>query len=319
MSFTVRLIVALALCSTGFTAPARAQTNASNGGYLFPTDASRRVNSGFADFRDTHFHGGIDISTNGKIGYPVYAAKSGYVYRVTVSPYGYGRRIVLRHDDSTYTLYAHLSAFSKEIEERVKAAQASTGRYNVDLRFRPGEIRVERGAVIGRTGATGAGGPHLHFEIHDRNYGFVDPLIYKSLDITDRMTPKVFGVGVRGFYSGNARLSGVVRLRRGYRAEKTFDIHEPFFFVIHAADSYRRGRYKRPPKHIELRIDGKKYLSVDLTHIDAADYLDVSSLVDSKLSRGHSYKTYYKLCVDRAAPFTVVTPSAPLSANSPNS
>lgn len=313
MRFAGRVITVLVLCASalGATVRNRASGNSGDRGYLFPTDASHQINSGFADYRDTHFHGGIDISTNGKIGYPVYASKSGYVYRVSVSPFGYGKRIVLRHDDSTFTLYAHLSSFSEEIEKRVEAAQDREGKYEVDLRFRPGEMKVTRGEVIARTGATGVGGPHLHFEIHAKDYSFVDPLIYKSLDIRDRLTPRIYGVGIRDFFSDKAHMYGVGRLRDGYRARTTFRTNEPFFFIIHAADSYGRGRYKRPPKHIDLRIDGKEYLSLNLTRINADDYLDVSSLVDLRLSRG--YKTYYKLCVDRAIPFPVFTPSAPLS------
>ncbi len=311
MRFTPFLIAALILSSS----PARAGNSSPDGqggeSYLFPTDASHRINSGFADYRASHFHGGMDISTNGKIGYPVYAAKSGYVYRVSVSPYGYGKRIVLRHDDSTFTLYGHLSAFNEEIERRVKAAQQAEGKYDVDLRLAPNEIRVERGEVIARTGATGVGGPHLHFEIHDKDYSFVDPLIYKTLDVSGYRTPRIFNVAVRGVLSGKARVSRVVRLRRGYRAHDVFRMSEPFYFIVHAADSYGRGRFKRPPKYIDLRIDDREFLALNLTRFEPGDYLDVSSLVDLKLSR--SYKTYYILCVDRAIPFTVFTPSAPLS------
>lgn len=309
----MRLIVVLVLISS-WVNPAMGGEPSDNSGpssYLFPTNASRNINSGFADYRETHFHGGIDISTNGKIGYPVYAAKSGYVFRVSVSPFGYGKRIILRHDDSTFTLYGHLSAFSREIEQRVEEAQRFEHKYSVDLRFRPGEIRVRRGEVIARTGATGVGGPHLHFEVHDRDYSFVDPLIYKSLDIRDRRTPRVYGIGVTDFKSGEVRMSSVVKHRNGYRVRSVFRMNKPFFFVVHAADSYRRGLYKRPPKHIELKIDGKEYLSLDLTRISAGDYLDVSSLVDLNMSG--RYKTYYKLCVDRAIPFSVFTPSVPLS------
>ncbi len=309
MRFIASLIVVFIINPiAGYT---RAGGSTSSDSYLFPTDASHRVNSGFADYRDTHLHGGIDISTNGKIGYPVYAARSGYVYRVTVSPFGYGKKVVLRHADSTFTLYAHLSAFADEIEKRVEAAQKSEGKYEVDLWFRPDEIRVNRGDVIARTGATGAGGPHLHFEIHDKDYTFVDPLVYKSLDVPKYRIPRIFNVAVRGFGSGRARVSGVVRIRNGYRARDVFRMREPFYFVIHAADSYARGRFKRPPKYINLSIDGREYISLDLTRFDPEDYLDVGSLVDLKLSRG--YKTYYVLCVDRAIPFTVFNPSAPLS------
>ncbi len=313
MRFSLRFIAVLVLCSTVTHAGNRngASGVLSGSSYLFPTDASHQINSGFADYRESHFHGGIDISTNGKIGYPVYAAKSGYVYRVSVSPFGYGKMIILRHDDSTFTLYGHLSAFSDKIDQRVKAAQIKEGKYDVDIRFQPGEIRVQRGEVIARTGATGVGGPHLHFEIHDKSYAFVDPLTYKSLDVTDYRTPRIFNVAVRGFDSGRASVSGVVRRGNAYRARDMFHMDEPFFFIIHAADSYGRGRFKRPPKHIDLEIDGKDYISLNLTRFDAGDYLDVSSLVDLKLSCG--YRTYYRLFVDRAIPFSVFSPSAPLS------
>ncbi len=279
--------------------------------YLFPTDASHQINSGFGDYRSSHFHGGIDISTNGKIGYPVYAAKSGYVYRVSVSPFGYGKMIILRHDDSTYTLYGHLSAFAGEIKERVEEAQRSEGKYNVDLTPGPGGIRVERGEIIARTGATGVGGPHLHFEVHGKDYSFVDPLVYKSLDVSGYRTPRIFGVAAEEISSGTTYSSRVIRTKKGYRARTVFRMNGPFFFVIHAADSYGRGKYKRPPKYIRLSIDGREFLSLDMTRFPADDYLDVASLVDLRLSRG--YKTYYKLCVDRAIPFPSFTPSAPLS------
>ncbi|MCL5268193.1 MAG: M23 family metallopeptidase [Bacteroidetes bacterium] len=285
--------------------------NPANESYRFPTDASHQINSGFADYRETHFHGGIDISTNGKIGYPVYAAKSGFVYRVSVSPYGYGRMILLRHDDSTFTLYGHLSQFSKKIQEKVEAAQKSEGKYGVRLRFQPGEIRFRRGEIIARTGATGVGGPHLHFEIHGKNYSYVDPLIHKSLDVIGYRTPRIFNVAVREFNSGKVEVSSVSKAGGEYRAKENFDINEPFYFIVHAADSYGRDNFKRPPKHIALKIDGKSFISLNLTRIDADDYLDVASLVDLQLSRG--YKTYYMLCVNRAIPFSVFTPSSPLS------
>jgi len=285
--------------------------NSPDDSYLFPTDASRQINSGFADFRSSHFHGGMDISTNGKIGYPVFAAKSGYVYRLEVSPFGYGKMVVLRHDDSTYTLYGHLSGFSKELQQKVEAVQAETGKYDVDFRFQPGEIKVDRGEIIAYTGASGVGGPHLHFEIRDKNNSFIDPLIYSSLDVPSYRTPKIFNVAVRGFNSGEAQVSSVMKSGNEYRSKKSFHLDEPFYFIIHAADAYGSGKFKRPPKYAELKIDGQSFISLDLTHFDKADYLDVGSLVDLDLSR--RLKTYYVLCVNRAIPFSVFTPENPLS------
>jgi hypothetical protein len=259
----------------------------------------------------------MDISTNGKIGYPVFAAKSGYVYRISVSPFGYGKMLILRHDDSTFTLYGHLSAFSKEIERKVESAQQEENKYGVNLKLNPGEIEVDRGEVIAYTGATGVGGPHLHFEIHDKDFSFVDPLLFSTLDVPDYRIPRIFDVAVRGFVSGEARVSRVVsqknpsgKLEHSYRAKQIFHMAEPFYFVIHGADSYG-GKFKRPPKYILLRIDGKDLISLNLTHFNEDEYMDVASVVDLGLSR--RLKTYYSLCVNRAIPFSVFTPDAPLS------
>ncbi len=286
-------------------------TKSSGDTYLFPTDASRQINSGFADYRLAHFHGGIDISTNGKIGYPVFATKSGYVDRVSVSPFGYGKMIALRHNDSTYTLYGHLSGFSKEIERRVEEAQQDENKYGVDLRFKPDEIKVNRGEVIAFTGATGVGGPHLHFEVHDQNYFMIDPLLYGTLDVPDYRTPRIFNVAVRGFISGNVEISKVVKSEGTYHAKQIFYLDEPFYFIIHAADAYGSGKFKRPPKYVLLKIDGKNFISLNLTRIDEDDYLDVGSIVDLGLSRRS--KTYYMLYVGRAIPFSVFSPALPLS------
>ncbi len=279
--------------------------------YLFPTNASRQINSGFADYRSSHFHGGIDISTNGKIGYPVFAAKSGYVFRISVSPFGYGKMIILRHEDSTFTLYGHLSGFSREIQLAVDSAQREADKYGVELKLNPGQITIIRGEVIAYTGATGVGGPHLHFEIRDRDFSYVDPLVFGTLDVPDYKTPRIFSVAVRGFFSGGAKVSTVVRSGHSYRTRQTFRMTEPFYFVLHGADSYGTRKFKRPPKYIALQVDGKDFINLNLTRFKADDYLDVASLVDRGLSRRQ--KTYYDLCVNRAIPFSIFTPDTSLS------
>ncbi|HUI31345.1 MAG TPA: M23 family metallopeptidase [Candidatus Acidoferrales bacterium] len=308
LNFSLALLFPLILCfgrvNTGNS------KSSSNDTYLFPTDASHRINSGFADYRSSHFHGGMDISTNGKIGYQVFAAKSGYVYRVSVSPFGYGKMLILKHDDSTFTLYGHLSVFSEKIEEMVGAAQRQEHKYGVELRFKPDEIRVDRGEVVAYTGATGVGGPHLHFEVRDKNFAFIDPLVFGSLDVPDYRTPRIFNIAVRGFLSGEAKVCSMKKSGDSYSAKQIFRMSEPFYFVLHGADSYG-GKFKRPPKYIRLKIDGNDFISLNLTHFDADDYLDVASLVDLGLSR--RLKTYYILCVNRAIPFSVFTPDTPLS------
>lgn len=98
------------------------------------------------------FHEGIDIG--GGRGSTVFAAGDGRVSFVGWMR-GYGKIIVIRHQDGLTTRYAHLSS------TRVTRGQ-----------------RVEQGQLIGSIGATGlATGPNLHFEIR-KNGLPQDPLTY---------------------------------------------------------------------------------------------------------------------------------------------
>src|SRR3989338_4455006 len=101
-------------------------------GYVWPTDASRKITSSFAEFRTLHFHGGIDISTNGTVGHRVFAVQDGYLLRVRITPSGYGKMLYLRHPDGYVSTYAHLKSFNPEIERLASAEQYRTGRYEID-------------------------------------------------------------------------------------------------------------------------------------------------------------------------------------------
>lgn len=90
-----------------------------------------------------HGYNGIDIAA--PTGTAVLAAASGEVIVSRSFGYngGYGQYIVIKHDNGTQTLYAHLS------ENFIYAG-----------------ARVVQGQVIGSVGNTGRStGPHLHFEI----------------------------------------------------------------------------------------------------------------------------------------------------------
>lgn len=119
-------------------------------GWLIPV-SSRVVTSGYGwrSWPRAAFHKGLDLKA---FYVPVRAAKSG---TVTYSGWlgGYGNAIIVQHDDTYKTLYAHLS------RRHVAVGQ-----------------RVRRGQVLGRTGDTGYSfGPHLHFEI-SKNGSNVNPI-----------------------------------------------------------------------------------------------------------------------------------------------
>lgn len=161
----------------------------------WPTDASRLLSSSFCEYRPGRFHAGIDIKTNGTVGYKAFAVRPGHVSRVKVSPYGYGRVLYLVLDTGEIAVYAHLARFMESIEERVYAEQERRGRFSVDLHFRPGEFPVAQGQVIAYTGQSAASAPHLHFELRDRYNCPVNPLLF-GLPVQDTRPPVIRRVAI---------------------------------------------------------------------------------------------------------------------------
>ncbi|MDN3058583.1 M23 family metallopeptidase [Streptomyces hygroscopicus] len=106
----------------------------------------------------SHNHSGQDFVVPS--GTPVHAVHGGVVVKAGPNGGGdgpaYGNAIVIKHDDATYSQYAHLSRIDVRIGQTVTTGQQ-----------------------IGLSGNTGnTTGPHLHFEIRTTpNYGSaVEPL-----------------------------------------------------------------------------------------------------------------------------------------------
>ena len=160
--------------------------------FIWPTDASKIVTNEFGAFRKTHFHEGIDISTNRRTGYKVFAVRSGSISRIRVSPYGYGKQLTMKHDDGTSSSFSHLSRFCDIIERTVKKEQHRAGGYEIDFSTENSALHFEQGDIIAFTGETGAGPPHLHFEVYDINMNPVNPLLIEAYKF-DEFTPPIFG------------------------------------------------------------------------------------------------------------------------------
>ena len=90
-----------------------------------PLDIPLILSGTFGELRSNHFHAGIDIKTQGASGHKVYAVADGYVSRIKVSPWGYGKALYITHPNGYTSVYAHLSKYHGSIEEYVKKAQYS--------------------------------------------------------------------------------------------------------------------------------------------------------------------------------------------------
>jgi hypothetical protein len=163
--------------------------------YLWPTNASNYLTSSFAEYRPGHFHAGIDIKTWGKIGYEVYAVRDGYISRIRTSPFGYGKVIYQKLDTGETAVYAHLSMFNEEIEKFVKLEQIRKGEYRINKYLSSSRFRIKKGDVIGYTGSTGIGYPHLHFELRDGNNNPINPFL-KGYKVKDTVPPQVKAISI---------------------------------------------------------------------------------------------------------------------------
>ena len=142
--------------------------------YLWPTNASNFVSSSFCEFREGHYHAAIDIKTWLREGFPCYAVEDGYIERIRLSPFGYGKVVYLKLKDGNTAVYAHLQKFSKPVEAAVRRQQLENQHYSID--WKPDTLLVHKGDIIAYTGGTGAGPPHLHFEIRNQAGNPVNPL-----------------------------------------------------------------------------------------------------------------------------------------------
>jgi len=173
--------------------------------YRFPMNGSDFLLSGtFGELRTNHFHSGIDVKTGGEIGKKLYAAREGYVYRLKVSPYGFGKAVYLRHPDGEFTVYAHLNGFSDEIEEYVYQKQYATKRYEQEIYLPEDEIQVQKGQFIAYSGNSGSSmGPHLHFEIRDPEERITNVLQHYKYAIRDKVKPIVQRIGLQALDAGS--------------------------------------------------------------------------------------------------------------------
>ncbi len=163
----------------------------------------------FGDHRHFRFHSGIDIPTKGIIGYKVFACGSGSVYRIYASWNGYGKAVYLKLDDGRFAIYGHLSGFSDKIGQLVTKRQLEQGSYYTDLFLDQRQMRVEKGELIGYSGETGWGGPHLHFELRDSTNNPLNPLI-AGISVDDAIPPVMEFLAIRPL-DWDARVNGSTR------------------------------------------------------------------------------------------------------------
>ncbi len=182
--------------------------SASDPQYEVPLKIDYRISGSFGELRGNHYHAGLDMGTAGVENIEVHAASDGWVSRVKVGPYGYGRALYIDHPDGHTTVYGHLNGFAPKIDSLVRSHQYAKRSFEVEFFPAKGTVNVSRGEVVAYSGNTGgSGGPHLHFEVRDtRTEEPLNPMRFIRV-APDHVPPTLFGVKVYAL-SADAQVAG---------------------------------------------------------------------------------------------------------------
>lgn len=255
----------------------------------------------FAELRPNHFHGGIDIKTQGKTGIEVDAAADGYISRIVVSPTGYGRALYIEHPNKTTTVYGHLESFAPKIDDYIRTIQYEKETFAIDQPVPQGLFPVKKGEQIAKSGNSGSSaGPHLHFEI--RRTGeetMLNPLLF-NMPVKDKIKPLIQALMIYPL-SDNSSVNGrqvsqrfeVIKTQTGYQLKlnKPIPVFGEIGFGIQTFDKLDGSPNQCGIYKLKLNVDKSLVYSFVLNEIPIKD----SRYVNSQMDYAEALKTKQRL------------------------
>ena len=254
-----------------------------------PLDISLHLSGTFGELRNNHFHAGVDIKTKRKTGFPVYATADGYVSRIKVAIWGYGKAIYISHPNGYTSVYAHLSKFGDGIQEYVKNIQYQKESYETgNIYPLENEIMIKKGQVIAYTGRTGGFvAPHLHYEIRDtKTEHIINPLLF-GLKIQDSIAPRInkliaypIGEGSRINRSVKKQTLAIKKdSLNNYRTNR-ISASGSIGFGINVYDLLGKELNKNGVYSIEMKVNGKRHYYHDVETFSFAESKYINLLID---------------------------------------
>ncbi len=235
---------------------------------LWPLDLDTRyLTSNFMEYRSGRFHAGIDLKTNTITGFAVRAVEDGYVQRIRATPFAYGRAIYVRGVSGKTYVYAHLARFNDTLRSRIDKVRKVSGDYRVRLEFKAGEVAVKRGEILGLSGESGTGGPHLHFEVRDEQQRPLNPH-RQGFTVPDTLAPvfhtiRVIPMSVNTTINGQSEAMVIKAVDWAHSAQglkdslPPLDIVGPVAFSAKIVDQSDIKGHKLEPWLLTVTVDGE--------------------------------------------------------------
>lgn len=239
----------------------------------------------FGELRTAHFHSGIDIKTQRKVGLNVHTAAEGYISRIKISNWGYGKALYITHPNGYTSVYAHLSKFNKNIEAYIKKRQYRTESFETQAFPRANELKVSKDEIIAFSGNSGSSSaPHLHFEIRSsKTEKIINPMLF-GLIPSDTKKPNISHL--RAYVYGDSshvNLSNInipiniKKLQNGLYKASSINAYGKIGFGINTYDMLDGALNKNGVYQIEMFVNGKTYYKHKLETFSFSEskYLDL--------------------------------------------
>lgn len=281
------LYILLSMCVSN-TLLAQVQSGYPKGYFMFPIKPGQQnyLAANMGELRPNHFHGGMDIKTDGQIGLPVYASADGYVSRLRVSTNGYGNTLYITHPNGLVTVYAHLDRFNATIHTYELEQLYAMKQTEIDILIPAGTLPVKKGEVIARSGNTGgSGGPHLHFEIRDSRENVLNPALFGFTEIMDNIKPSFDKIAIRTMDSNSRVNDEFGRTEFAVQTASTgkYTITQPITakgllgIEIKVHDKMNETHNVYGINCIELKVDGKEvfYHNLETYAFNESRYINV--------------------------------------------
>lgn len=256
--------------------------------FVSPLNIPLILSGNFGEIRSNHFHSGVDIKTEHRIGLPVFAMADGYVSRIRVTA-GSGYMLDIAYGHGISSIYRHLDGFVDEITAIARKVQYKKQSWEVDFTLLPGQYPVKAGQQVAWSGNTGfSGGPHLHLDMYrTASKEYIDPLPYLKPYIKDHRKPQAISLQIfpqqgLGVVNGTAR-------PHIFAFGNTINAWGKIGIAVKAYDRIDETWYCMGVRYVTLLQDGKKIFSSDIKRYSPAE---------AKMIYSWTYNAYMKSFID---------------------